>query len=372
MNAFDNFSHLLEDADQILKDLNQKREIIELHAKDRALPQAHYSGLRLAVRRNGDAANKNRVEVSLACRRINEEQLSLLDHFSKASSLRRNEMLTDAGARLTLHSIIFAEYRPGPVFHSEHNLLPGTLAARVTPGGDTWETAVNRQSLTEWARNAVRLDNADGQHRGSGTLINNGQILTAAHVIGHPGFVFGEPPSQAHGGRAGFNRVYNSQSPHDLTVQGYHADENLDYAWINSPEGWLQDLGGSEFATNQGLPLQKTELSADYLAGRLVAVLGHPAQPTPGSRDAEKARLVFNDAPLQLKRFMPGMIHPTQPFECIDGITYIRHDCSTLSGASGGCLMDLKTGVIIGVHVTGVSPGGEITRNGAVPAWMIM
>ncbi|OAI56243.1 hypothetical protein AYO49_04665 [Verrucomicrobiaceae bacterium SCGC AG-212-N21] len=358
----EDIKHLLEDTKTILQDLDASEA--RLHSAP-ASSSEDDGGLVLASNTPTAGAEADG-GLKLASRQISAQQKTIKS-FQDASQVKRDEMLaSDAGLRL--FSVIFAEYRPGPAFQKDHALRAGTLDKRITPGGATWESKVNRNSIAGWSRHAVRLDNAQGSHRGSGTITKDGQILTASHVIGYPGYVFGNPPSSTATGLAGFNRTASGTAL-DVAIQSYQLGSPLDYAWIKTTSTWPQALAGTEFAINNGLPMQSTELTKDQLKGRLVAVIGHPAEP--GASDAEKAKLVFNDAPYSLKRFMPGMIHPTEPLREEGGLVFIRHDCSTLGGASGGCLIDLETGVILGVHVSGKSPDGNIDRNGAVPAWLI-
>jgi hypothetical protein len=289
--------------------------------------------------------------------------------FNDASTAKRLAMWENSSERIKLYSIIFAEYRPAPALNVGHVLGLNALPSRISPGGQTWDEIVKCLPLTAWARHAVRLNDATGKHQGSGTLMADGRILPAAHVINGPGFVFGKPPIPPDAsGLAACNQVLGGTAL-DLTISGFQRSGKFDAAWINAAPAWPAAFSGTEFAANTGLLMQFTPLTAVELVSRKVIVIGHPGGPGTFS-DAELAPIAFPGGQYGIKRIMPGILHPTGPIGTApDGTPYLRHDCSTLNGASGGCVIDLLTGVILGVHVSGKTSAEN--RNGAVPAWLI-
>jgi endonuclease G len=100
----------------------------------------------------------------------------------------------------------------------------------------------------------------------------------------------------------------------------------------------------------------------------LVAVIGHPALDQRDRRFDDIDR-VFGGAPMKVKRLMPGRISNSTPY--VEDL--LVHDCSTLGGVSGGCLIDLgfshapspsTLGQVIGIHMKGT----RMDENRAFPA----
>jgi V8-like Glu-specific endopeptidase len=62
------------------------------------------------------------------------------------------------------------------------------------------------------------------------------------------------------------------------------------------------------------------------------------------------------------KRLQPGNL--TNSFESVGEFA---HDCSTLGGNSGSCVLDLDTGLVIGLHYS----GSYMHSNYAVSLWKL-
>jgi len=90
--------------------------------------------------------------------------------------------------------------------------------------------------------------------------------------------------------------------------------------------------------------------------GDLVGLIGYPGFDYRNNA-ADQSRY-FNDL-YEVKRFSPGLVMQ----DAADGAT-LSHDCTSLGGASGGTLLSLKTGEVVGLHFAGIE--GE--RNSAVTA----
>jgi hypothetical protein len=360
MNDLQHLKHLLADPEALLESLDQREAALHsTSAATSGTPQ-----IRFGVQRT--ESNKPDTAPKIRLASLFQEQRAVLGSFRDATEAKRSEMfLTE---RLKLFSVIFAEFRPGPAYRKNHEILPTMLQQRTHPGGPTWLSVFQNLPHNVWARHAVRLDNSGGLHRGSGTIFADGSFLTAAHVIGPPGYLFGTPPAQAATAQAQFNCLVGGPEV-TLPLQGFSVSSALDFAWLKASAQWPTVLAASDFAANTGLPLQKT-VPEYKLASRLVAVIGHPA--APGPEDASAAQLAYGDAPYGMKRLMPGLLSPSEPLVTRDGVEYLRHDCSTLGGASGGLLIDLETGVILGIHTNGRNLNSGDDRNLAVPAWNIV
>jgi len=85
--------------------------------------------------------------------------------------------------------------------------------------------------------------------------------------------------------------------------------------------------------------LQTTPL--DAVEDRLVYALGYPLIDNSGDTPEEVIHTIFRDA-LGIKRFQPGKLlgFDTDPRR-------VLHDCSTLGGSSGSCIVDYVSGVVV-------------------------
>ena len=141
------------------------------------------------------------------------------------------------------------------------------------------------------------------------------------------------------------------------------------------------DAAPQEYTTSTPLSLYPEPIPENTLKGRLVYVLGHPYL---DSRDpADEMDLVFRGI-FGVKRLMPGRLHLEKPLgeKQIDEtqtLPVLQHDCSTLGGASGSCVIDLgpadptqpkgpSYGKVIGLHFAGVYK----VSNYAVPSWEVV
>jgi hypothetical protein len=366
MNDLSSFAHLLAEPVKVMQDLEETETI--LHSTKPAPAGKPAPGeITFAVRKTAGSPSGTSLEPEVKLASLRSHKTTLKE-FHDAGEKKRGEMWERDF--IQLYSIIIAEYRPGPAFLQGHLLDQARLTQRIEPGGPKWADVVKGTPYGTWARHAVRLDAVPGGMRGSGTIMADGRILTARHVVYGDGALFGFPPSPDATALASFNRLVGAT---DLRVElkGFGAKNTLDYCWIDPPTTWPDDLQGTEFGNNTGLPMQKTPLSEAELRNLRVAVIGHPGEPVPDSDDAKLAPQVFSDAPYRLKRFMPGRLVPEQPLVEKNGVTYLRHDCSSLGGASGSLLVNLDTGVIIGVHYGGKNAKTAEEKNRAVPTWLI-
>lgn len=94
------------------------------------------------------------------------------------------------------------------------------------------------------------------------------------------------------------------------------------------------------------LPLAGQPSGEAPLDGRTVYVVGYPAWD--GRRnDPEPMQRLFGNI-YNIKRLQPGTVMRHQP-----GAGLFTHDCSTLGGNSGSCVVDLETHQVIGLHFGG-------------------
>ncbi len=81
-------------------------------------------------------------------------------------------------------------------------------------------------------------------------------------------------------------------------------------------------------------------------SGRDVYVVGYPAADS-RRNDPEEQRRIFANV-FDVKRLQPGQIVGVEPEAHL-----LMHDCSTLGGNSGSCVVDLETHQILGLHFSG-------------------
>jgi len=140
-------------------------------------------------------------------------------------------------------------------------------------------------------------------------------------------------------------------------------------------------LGLEWDAAALGLPLPGTPGAAESAAqGEAVYVVGHPYQ----LLGTQATRAVFGAVDGR-KRWSPGLVTTLAP-----EAPHLEHDCSTLGGNSGSCVLSVSWHRVVGVHFAGLGvdpatavgranvavalarlgdhPAACILRNGRVPA----
>lgn len=408
---------LFDQKEQVLADMEEYRSHVE---RDRARRQAAKTEADAEAKAGGGAASfmagrtrlhsgpaltttaASALRLQLAVLPTREDQARFKTAAEAGSHVRA---AMNPAARMQLFAIILPQYRPGPAFGLGHTLDEDRLQVRTAPGKMTWRDALLRlhpqitdplthdrswqqtqEALARQARHCVRLDRASAtqaQPIGSGFLLPDGTVLTARHVALELGY---SAPASSTGtaSPAGtvfspawvrYNRVNGAALDREASISApAHLSPDIvvpDMALLSQSPDWQQRLADSplaaEFSGLTGLALTfPPSLTDAELAGRMVAVIGHPIGGNVGVGENE-AGLVFGDAPWATKRFMPGRIHSSDLWYEENGERYLRHDCSTAGGASGSCLVDLITGQVLGMHVG----GSTHTRNIAIPIWDI-
>lgn len=114
-------------------------------------------------------------------------------------------------------------------------------------------------------------------------------------------------------------------------------------------------------------PLTLAAGSPGQLDGRRVAVIGFSAR---DSRipDTELMDRIFEGV-FDVKRLQPGRLRDAIKAEGDsfphDSLPSLTHDCSTLGGSAGAPLVELETGLVLGINYAGLF----LRENRAVPAW---
>jgi hypothetical protein len=106
-------------------------------------------------------------------------------------------------------------------------------------------------------------------------------------------------------------------------------------------------------------PLPLAPELPDAREGRKLFVVGHPAY---DSRNDPEVMIRLFANTFNVKRLQPGELRAVFEQESL-----LHHDCSTLGGNSGSCVVDLETNKVIGLHFG----GRYLEANQAVALWKL-
>lgn len=102
--------------------------------------------------------------------------------------------------------------------------------------------------------------------------------------------------------------------------------------------------------------------SFDLLKERAIVVIGYSSFDS--RNDAEVQSRLFSGN-FDIKRASPGLIVDTERKTTLDAPPMLVHDATTLGGSGGAPLIDLETGEVLGVHLS----GKYLDANQAACAW---
>lgn len=110
-------------------------------------------------------------------------------------------------------------------------------------------------------------------------------------------------------------------------------------------------------------PLDLTVRTPEELNKLEIVAIGYPAYDPRNS--AEEQKKIFNDI-YNVKRLMPGKLGGRQDYPSFrHTVSAMRHDCTTLGGASGSALIDVNNGEVVGLHFA----GAYLESNYSVPTY---
>jgi glutamyl endopeptidase len=193
-----------------------------------------------------------------------------------------------------------------------------------------------------------RIDVKPGEMAGTGFVVGEELVMTNRHVVE----LFADPPPSGEGSWAIFSkaaptidfRVEHGEPEKRVfkirEVVGVHSRQDMALVRVarqaTEPEGApLPDpmkLASSTPNTNTGLDLY---------------AIGYPWTDNENVTPPAVIEAIY-DGIFQVKRLQPGEFHST-----FDAYGVFSHDCSTLGGNSGSCIIDLKTDRTIGLHYKG-------------------
>lgn len=109
-------------------------------------------------------------------------------------------------------------------------------------------------------------------------------------------------------------------------------------------------------------PLYMQTTPPPSVEDRIVFAIGYPFCDNAGTTPTEVMAAVFREA-LGIKRVQPGKLRGIDPLD----ERHVRHDCSTLGGSSGSCIIDYATGLVCGLHYRGTYTKSNL----AVALWTV-
>jgi len=192
---------------------------------------------------------------------------------------------------------------------------------------------------------------------GTGFLVGDGVVMTNRHVAE----VFAKkkgakwsftPPVK---GRIDYKEEYQRDKAREFRLTDIlHVDNRYDMALLKVSKKGLK-------AEESPVPLTVASSAPASIKNRQIAVIGYPAY---DSRNVEQEMLRIFENIFNVKRFAPGEM---TRLASRDGLKILEHDCSTLGGNSGSCVIDLETGNVLGLHF-----GGQyLVGNVCVPLWTL-
>jgi Trypsin-like peptidase domain len=245
------------------------------------------------------------------------------------------EAQLDDAERLGLESVVLLFGRPALLVEDGH----------FRPPKPPWEKLEDHRPAIESALRSVGRVELEGHPEydvvGTGFLVGDDIVMTNRHVAKY--FLVGPPDwsfEQGITARIDFNEEFLAGEPREFAIReviGVSLDLDIALFRVDADDSAAGTLPPP-------LALADTVGAAE---GADVYVIGFPLNdPDPGT-NAEALHRIFSDL-YGVKRVQPGKVTGFDPVR-----HEIVHDCSTLHGNSGSCLIELESGGVIGVHRRG-------------------
>ncbi len=268
-------------------------------------------------------------------------EAAIRDELSRAvdaiSATGRDARLTEP-QRNALEAIVLLTGRPALFIRHDTFVLPTGQWEMLAPY-QAEITAV----VCSVGRIGVSMDYGT-PYVGSGFVVAPGLVMTNRHVVEK--FV-----ARASGGWVldpGCQMVIDFKQEFGVADKREYRVESV--VWVDGREQVdlaLVKLDAGAIAGGQMPPPLRLQSDPGYAnEGNNVYVVGYPAA-DPKRNDPAEMQRIFAGV-YEKKRLAPGRI------AAIDSATgHLSHDCSTLGGNSGSCIVDLSTNSVVGLHFEG-------------------
>ncbi len=239
----------------------------------------------------------------------------------------------DDAERLGLEAVVSVYGRPALLVEN----------GQFRPPQPPWEKLEQHRAAIETALKSVgRIEvtnHPTSDFVGTGFLVAPDVVMTNRHVakeflVGPPDWPFEDGMSA----RIDFNEEFLAGEPREFEITGVvgvSQDDDLALLRIDVSKG--------------PAPAPLTLAAAPTVAaGNDVYVIGYPVYDLREGVSAEALHRVFSDI-YGIKRLQPGQVKSVD-----EPGRQIVHDCSTLGGNSGSCVIDLASGTVVGLHRKGL------------------
>jgi V8-like Glu-specific endopeptidase len=240
-------------------------------------------------------------------------------------------------------------------------VIDGDFSTPPEPWGSLLDQ--ERDSIRRVFQSVGRIEVAAGEGpssmSGTGFLVASDVVMTNRHVVES----FSEREQDTWKFVPGLIPTIDYRGERDSTtpmtfrleeVLGVHDSPGIDLALLRVSRQ-------TEHAAAAPEPLMLAPQAPESPEGRDVYVVGYPAADAQRLTPPQVLQDIFGST-YEVKRLQPGKLMQVDT----ERRTF-THDCSTLGGNSGSCVVDLKTGLVIGLHF-----GGSYRRaNHAVALWAL-
>ncbi|HEX8104472.1 MAG TPA: serine protease [Solirubrobacteraceae bacterium] len=216
---------------------------------------------------------------------------------------------------------------------------------RFFPPPASWERLEEQRAAIERTIASVGRIEVDGHPTkewiGTGFVVAPGVVMTNRHVV--EDFADATTPDgwrfkRGMKVRIDFAEELGTSEPRELPVKAIiGVSDRVDMALLR--------IGGRHRGRAAPPPLAIAGRPRAVAKGREVYVVGYPALDSRHGALEEQRRIFTNV--FDVKRLQPGYVTRTLR----DGL--FEHDCSTLGGNSGSCVVDLETHEVVGLHFKG-------------------
>jgi hypothetical protein len=229
-----------------------------------------------------------------------------------------------------------------------------------------WEVLdANRPQIDRSLRSVGRIDLLNRGMVGTGFLVAPNVVMTNRHVAevfsipsdtGAWTFKLGRTPAIDYFEEKGSSA---SAAFEVRKVIGIHPDVRVDLALLEVEPAPMPGAPAG-FTVPPVLPVaggEPTVTGGDFS----VYLVGYPASDNQGITPPDVLSRIFGDV-FEVKRLQPGTMTAIS-----SALPRFSHDCSTLGGNSGSCVIALDTHKVIGLHFS----GGYRESNFAVALWRL-